>query len=172
MSKRDDAARELEHGEVVFGFALPADQQAAVAVVPTVRTFDHPTPRLAMNTSNQRLLATPSDVGCDSSKSDGGLGVDVIVALVEAQMFGTPRTSSPAQRDRVEHFRHQPLVVHIRCRDQHRERDSARIREHMAFHAEFPAVRRIRPCGAPPFGAFAMALSSEAKSHLMPRRLS
>ena len=172
MPKRDDAAGELEHGKVVRGLALPAHEQAPVAVVPTVRALDDPSPWFVVNTSKQRLLAASTDVRCDSAQSNGSFGVDVVVSLVEAQVLGTTRTPRPTQHDRVEHLRHQPFVVDVRRGDQHREGNAAPIREHMSFHPEFPAVRRIRPRVAPPFGAFAMALSSEAKSHLMPRRLS
>src|SRR5436190_5479931 len=81
MSKRDDAAGELEHGEVVLGLAFPAHQESAVAVVPTVRAFDDPPPRFAVDASHQRLLAATPDVRCDPSKSDRGFDIDIVVAL-------------------------------------------------------------------------------------------
>jgi hypothetical protein len=172
MPKRDDAAGELEHGKVVLSLALPAHEQASVSVVPTVRALDDPASWLAVNASEQGLLAASADVRCDSAHPNGGSGIDVVVSLVEAQVLRTTRTTRPTQHDRVEHLRHEPLVVYVRRSDQHREGNAALIGEHMSFYPEFPAVRRVPPCVAPPFGALAMALSSEAKSHLMPRRLS
>jgi hypothetical protein len=62
--------------------------------------------------------------------------------------------------------------VNVGRRHHHGQGNTAAVRENVALHAEFRAVRRVRPRVAPPFGALAMALSREAKSHLMPRRLS
>ena len=42
--ERDQAAGELEQGEVVLGFLRPADQERAVAVEPGVTGLDDPTP--------------------------------------------------------------------------------------------------------------------------------
>jgi len=42
--ERDQAAGELEQGEVVLGFLRPTDQESAVAVEPGVAGLDDPTP--------------------------------------------------------------------------------------------------------------------------------
>lgn len=170
--KRDECRGELHHRQVVPRGALPAHEQPTKPIVPAVGPFDDPASWLALHATDHRLLAATTDVGRDSADADGGFGVLVVVALVQAQVLGPSRTSRRLQRDRVEHRTDHPLVVHVRRRRSHGQRHSSSISEDVSFHAEFPSVRRIRPRVDRPFGAFAMALSSEAKSHLMPRRLS
>ena len=172
LLERDEAARELEHRQIVGGDSLPADEQSAKAVVPAICPFDDPAPRPAAHTADQGLFPSPADVRNDPAATNCGFRVSVVVPLVQAQVLGTPRTTRRLQDDSVEHLRHHPLVVDVRSGDDHRQRNAATVREDVTFHAELRAVRRVRPRVAPPFGALAMALSSEAKSHWMPRRLS
>ena len=172
LLERDEPAGELKHGEVVLRESLPADQEATEPVVPTVRPLDDPATRLAANTSDERLLASTTDVRNDPANSDRGFAVGVVVALVQTQVARTTRTEQAADHDCVEHLGDKPLVVHVGPGDPHGQRHSSRIGQNVPFHAEFPPVGRVRPGVDPPFGALAMALSSEAKSHLMPRRLS
>ena len=162
----------MKHRKIVLCEAFPTHEQPAEAIVPTVRPLDDPAPWESEHASEKRLLASTSNVRRDAAQAHGGFAVLVVVALVEAQVTWTPRSARSAQYARVEHSTNQPLVVHVRCGDHDRQRNSAPVGEHMPFYAEFPAIRRARPRVAPPLGALTMALSSEAKSHLMPRRLS
>ena len=172
LLKRDESAGELEHGEVVLRDSLPTDQKAAEPVVPTVRPLDDPATWLAANTSDERLLASTTDVRDDPSNSHRGFAVGVVVAFVQAQVARPTRTEQPADHDRIEHLGDKPLVVHVGPGDPHGQRHSSRIGQNVPFHAEFPPVGGVRSGVDPPFGALAIALSSDAKSHLMPRRLS
>lgn len=172
LLERDEAAGELHHGEVVRRDAFPTDQDTAIAIVPAVGALDDPTPRFAAHASDQWLLAATTNVRDDASTSDSSFAVGVVVAFVQAEMTWATRTEQSAKHDGVEHVGDQPLVVHVCSRDKRGQRNAAAIAENVSFHAEFPSVRRVRPRVAPPLGALTMALSSEAKSHLMPRRLS
>lgn len=140
--------------------------------MPGVRTLDNPAARLSSNASDERLLSATTDVRRDASRSDGGFGVRVVVAFVEAQMLGTPWTARTTQDNRVERARDEPLVVHVGPGDLGRKRHATTIRENVALDPALRAIRRVRAGQIPPFGAFTIALSSEAHVHWMPRRLS
>ena len=168
----DEATCELEHGEIVGRDALPADEQPSEPVVPTVGALDDPAPRFSAHAPDESRLTSSTDVWDDPATSNGGFRVSVVVALVQAQVLGASRAAWCAQHNCVQDFCNHPLVVDVCTRDHHRQGNATTVGQDVAFHAEFRAVRRIRPRVAPPFGALAMALSSEAKSHLMPRRLS
>ena len=169
---RDEPTGELEHREVVGRDALPAHQQPPEAVVPTVGALDDPAPGFPPHASEERGLAASSDVRDDSPTAHGGFRIGVVIALVQAQMLRASWATRGAEDDRVEHVGHHPLVVHVGAGDEHGQGHAAPIRKDVTFHPEFRAIRRVRPRGAPPLGALAMALSRDAKSHLMPRCLS
>ena len=169
---RDESTGELEHREVVGRDALPAHEQPPEAVVPAVGSLDDPAPWCPPHAAQEGWLASSSDVRDDPPTPNDGFRVGKVVALVQAQMLRASRAPRGAEHDRVEHVGHHPLVVHVGSGDQHGQGHAAPIREDVAFHPEFRAIRRVRTRGAPPLGALAMALSSDAKSHLMPRRLS
>lgn len=172
LLKRDDPAGELEHREVVGRDALPAHQQPPEAVVPAVGALDHPAPRFSPYAAQEGWLAASPDVRGDAPPAHGGFGIGVVVALVQAQMCWAARAPRGAEHDGVEHLGHHPFVVHVGAGDAHGQGDAAPIREDVAFHPEFRAIRGVRPRSAPPLGALTMALSRAAKSHLIPRRLS
>jgi hypothetical protein len=47
LAPTDDGASEIEQGQIVRSFLLPADEQAAKAIDPGVSDFYNPTSRLA-----------------------------------------------------------------------------------------------------------------------------
>ena len=79
----------MEHGEVVFTFLFPSDEQPAEAVEPAVGALDHPAAGLdAVFALGGGLLAAASDVGGKTQlvKEDAhGVG---IVGLVHAHPLG------------------------------------------------------------------------------------
>jgi hypothetical protein len=44
----DNTTRELEHGLVVPGFLVPANEQSSEAIDPGMHAFDHPAPGLVV----------------------------------------------------------------------------------------------------------------------------
>lgn len=75
---------------------LPADEQAAETVVPRVGPLDHPAPRLAAYFADERLFTAPADVGANSPQANRWRDVRVVVALVEAEVVGAPRSTRTA----------------------------------------------------------------------------
>lgn len=70
---------------------FPAHEQAAEAVVPSVRSFDDPSSSFAPHFANERLLASASDVRSNSAETNGRCYVRIVVVLVETQVLGTSR---------------------------------------------------------------------------------
>ena len=149
--------------------AFPANEQTAEAVVPGVRALHHPPAGLALHAAEQRLLAAASDVRRDPAGADGRLRVFVVVPLVQAEVFGSARATRRAKNDSVERLAHEPFVVDVSAGDLGGQRNAAAVGQDLAFDAAFRAIRGIRAREVPPFGALAMALSSEDHFHWMPR---
>jgi hypothetical protein len=83
---------------------------------------------------------------------------------------GAARSTSATHDDGIEHLRDHRAIRYIGPADQCSDRNSAAVRENVAFYASFCAIRRVGPCEVPPFGAFTEALSSELHFQAMPRR--
>ncbi len=149
---------------------LPAYEQATESIVPRVCTLDDPTPRLAAHFADKGLFAAPPDVRSNSAKANRGSYVRVVVALVEAQVFGASGAAWATHDNCVEHIANHRGVWHVRSADQRCDRHAAAVGQDMAFYAAFRPVRRVRPREVPPFGAFTEALSRELHFQAMPRR--
>src|SRR3990170_1890265 len=101
--ERDQAAGELEQGEVVLVFLRPADQERPVAVQPRVAGLDDPAAgapaggaQLALD-----LFAARADVRREPASGDELAHAVVVVAAVEAQTLRLlGRRLGPLDRDR------------------------------------------------------------------------
>jgi hypothetical protein len=133
--------------------------------VPGVRALDDPAPGLSSNASDERALASTTDVGRDAARSDGGLDIRVVVALVEAQMLGTSWAARAAEHNRVERVGDEPLVVDVRAGDLSGNRHATTICENVPLDAPLRAIGRVGTGQVPPLGAFTIALSSEDHFH-------
>ena len=170
--KGDEGTSEEEKGQVVRALSLPAHEETAIAVVPTVGAFDDPAPGLAADAPDQRLLAATADVRNDSPLSRFGFGLAVVVALVEAEVARATDAAPGAKRHRVERLGHHPLVVDVRRRDLHGDGHATRIGQDVALNAFFGAIGRVGTRMVPPFGAFTIALSRLHQRQSMPRHAS
>src|SRR5512143_1521529 len=85
LAARDERAGEVKEAEVVGADSFPAHEQPAEAVVPGVGPLHDPSARLALDAAQERLLADTPDVRRDPAGADGGLGVRVVVSLVETE---------------------------------------------------------------------------------------
>ena len=159
----------MEETAVVSANPLPPNQQSAEAVVPGVRALHHPATRLALDTAEQRLLATATDVRGDAASSDGRLSVVVVVPFVEAEVPWATRTPRRTEDYCIERLCHEPLVVDVGAGDLGGQRHTAAVGQDVAFDAAFRTIRRVGAGEVPPFGALAMALSSDDHFHWMPR---
>src|SRR5215218_7897177 len=86
----DQAAGELEQGEVVLVLLRPADEQRAVAVEPRVAGLDDPAPGPPAGVANLRgeLLTAGADVGLEALADGEFADVVVVVAAVETEPLG------------------------------------------------------------------------------------
>ncbi len=148
---------------------FPANEQTAEAVVPGVGALDHPAAGPALDAAEQGLLAAAPDVRRDPASPDGCLGVLVVVPFVEAEVLRAARSARGAEDHCIERLPHEPLVVDIRAGDLGGQRNAAAVRQDVAFDAAFRPIRGVRAREVPPFGAFAMALSSADHFHWIPR---
>ena len=98
----DEAANQLNHGEIVLCESFPPDEQATKAVVPTVGALDYPSPRFAAHAADEWLLSSSTNVRRDPSNANGSLCVLVVVALVQAQVCWASRSTRCSDHDRVE----------------------------------------------------------------------
>jgi len=89
----DQAAGELEQGEVVFVFLRPADQQRPVAVQPGVASLHDPTAGTPAGRAQLALdlFASGADVRRVPAPGDELAHALVVVAAVEAQPLRLPR---------------------------------------------------------------------------------
>lgn len=163
----DQGAGEVDEGQVVRRFDLPPDAQSTIEVVPTIGSLDDPPPRFTLHAA-QRRLAAPSDVGEDATDPDLAFGVGVVVALVKAEVVWTSATA-PADRHGVQRLAYHPLVVDVGAAERHPKRDAASVGDDVTLDPALGTIRRVGTREVPPFGAFTMALSSEAQSQAMPR---
>jgi hypothetical protein len=103
--ERDEAAGELEQGEVVLGLLRPADQECAVAVEPGVAGLDDPAARAPAGRGalQLELVVAATDVGGVAASGCELVDPRVGVASVETEalrMFC--RRAGTLDRDRVE----------------------------------------------------------------------
>src|SRR5262245_2196284 len=66
----DQRASEVDHGLVVLGDRLPADEEGPEAVVPTVCALHDPSSWPATDAANQWLLTAAADMRDDSALPD------------------------------------------------------------------------------------------------------
>jgi hypothetical protein len=169
LSKGDEAAGEVQEAAVVRANPFPANQHTTEAVVPGVGALHHPAAGLALHAAEERLLAPAPDVGHDPASPDGRLGVLVVVPLLEAEVLRAARSARGAEDHCIERLPDEPLVVDVRAGDLGGQGHAAAVRQDVAFDAAFRPIRGVGAREAPPFGALAMALSSEDHFHWMPR---
>lgn len=159
----------MEKTQVVRTFAFPANEQTSEAVVPCVRSLYDPSPRLAPSASDEGWLSAAADVRLDTAFTHGPFAVRVVIALVEADVVGTSRATRGTGCHRVERRAQQPLVMNVRAGDHGRKGHSSAVGQYVPLDAALRPVGWVGPGLVPPFGAFTMALSSEAHSQSIPR---
>ena len=172
LLKGDDARSQIDERLVVVGLSLPPDEECSKAVVPGVGSFDDPATSAVATLAAAVLFPAAPDMGGDAPGAEHHSDVRVVVALVQAKVPRSARSSRSAYADLVEHVGNHPLVMSIGSGDFNRERYTATIGEHVPFYSEFSPVRGILPRLRPPLGALTIAPSSEAHSQSIPTKLS
>ena len=137
--------------------------------MPTIGTLHDPPPWLfSANGPGKGGFAASPNVRLDATGARFLLWFPVVVALVEAEVLGTPRSARSANVHGVQGLTHHVHVVDVGAGQRDGQRDALTIYENVAFGAEFSAIGRIGPRELPPLGALTLALSRDAQSHSIP----
>jgi hypothetical protein len=154
--------------EIVLRNDLPANAEGAEVVVPAIGAFDDPATGPTFLAASLFLTAA-TKMEPNTAASDGACGVVVVVAFVEAKIARPTRTPRRPERNGVERFAGEPLVVDVRAGQRDCDRDAPAVGEDVAFRAKLSTICRIGTGKAPPFGAFTEALSREHQFQSIPR---
>ena len=167
----DQAAGELEEGEVVLVFLRPADQQGTVAVEPGVAGLDHPAAGAPVGVAGLELdlLAARADVRREPALVGELAGAVVVVAAVETEplrLLG--RRLRALDRERVERRGEQLQVVPVGTVLRQPDRDPLRLAEKRTLRPLFALSVGLGPVLAPPSGALPIAPSQASHSQSIP----
>ena len=171
LLERDQAAGELQQGEVVLVLLGPADEDAAVAIQPRVSGLDDPAPGAPTGSANLLgdLLTACADVRRQLVVGDQGANFGVVVCLVQADSLrlalGRPRT---LDRDRVERSLQQLVIVAVRALVIEPERDPRALTEDRTLRPPLALSVGFGPVFGPPSGAFVIAPSAARKDQSIP----
>jgi len=161
LAVEDEDCRELDEAEVVGDLLVPADEQAAEAVEPTVRDFDDPTTRgVAVGMVGRRQRPFRGRFGRDVrgiAVAGGRFAAGrIVVAAVQTKVTcgarcGWGHGQGQCAKQGVELLH----VVAIGLADDHGERNPRPIRQQVALGPALPTVSRVTPGGfrrtGPPF---------------------
>ena len=137
--------------------------------MPAIGAFHDPSSRLlSANGSCERWFAASTNVRLDSAGPRFPLGFVVVVAFVETNILGTPRSARSAELHGIQGLAYHVHVVDVGAAQRDRQRNALTVYEDVAFGAEFRAIGRIRTRELPPLGALTLALSRDAHSHSIP----
>ena len=84
----DQTTRKVQHREIRVGALFPSDQQASIAIEPTMRAFDDPAPRPCSVTHGLALIPTTSNPRHHADLPDMVVHTTTDIAQIQAQ----PRT--------------------------------------------------------------------------------
>ena len=167
----DQAAGEVEHGEVGVGAFLPAGEDAAEAVQPGVGAFDDPAAGAEAGLAFDRLrfFAAATDVGGERELLGEFAYLVVVVAAVETEILRPPpRRLRPLDRDRLEPRAAKLEVVQVRTRWRDPERDALALAEERSLRPLLALSVGFGPVSSPPKGALPSAPSIASHSHSIP----
>jgi hypothetical protein len=164
----DHGAGEVNERQVVLRDRFPPNAECAEIVVPAVGALNDPaTGTTAL--APPRFLAASTKMEPDTTAGDLALGVVVVIAFVEAEVPWSTRTTWRTERNSIECFACEPLVMDVGAGQRDCEGDAATVGEDVAFRAKLSTICRIGTGEAPPLGAFTEALSREHQFQSIPR---
>ncbi len=171
----DQAAGELEQGEVVLVLFGPADEDRAVAVEPGVSGLDDPPsgPPAGSVCFEPDLLAARSDVRGETVFS-GELADrrDVVGAVkTETLRLGSGRFG-PLDRDRLDRLGEELQIVAVGAFVRDPDRDPCGLGEKRTLRPLFALSVGFGPVFGPPSGALVIAPSAASQSQSTPTTLS
>lgn len=142
----DQAAGEVEHGEVGVGAFFPAGEDAAEAIQPGVGAFDDPAAGAEAGFAFElcRFLAARADVCAEAELVREFVHLWVVVALVEAEVLrGRGRRLGPFDRDRFERRAAELEVVAVGAVSRESERYASAFCEQVSLRPAFGSVGRV-----------------------------
>jgi hypothetical protein len=171
LLERDEAACELEEGEVVLVFLRPADEDRSVAVEPRVARFDDPAARLPVGVGGLEvdLFAAGADVRRELVVADEVADLGVVVGPVEAEAlrrFG--RRLGTLDRDRVEGALQEEVVVAVGALVVESDRDALRLGDDRSLRPFLALSVGFGPVFGPPNGALVIAPSAASHDQSIP----
>lgn len=162
----------MEHGLVVSRLLLPANQNPALPVKPTVSSLHDPAAGLESLLFLERDLffAPTANVRCKSVPSEPMPDPFRVVGLVQthavrifARGLGHRNWNAP---DRIDH---KSRVVLVGWCEKNSDGNSCRIGQNASFRPLFASICRVFACFfSPANGAFAKLVSSESHFQLIP----
>lgn len=146
MQSRDGELK-MQEAQIIRGFLFPANQQAARAVGPRVRSFDNPSARFAASASRHRgALALAGNVNDVSSTLSAASHRFRVVALIRAKMLlVTPFRRWAFYGDALKCFCDQLLIVHVRARDGDSNGNPRAVRQHRALDTQLASIYWVFP---------------------------
>ena len=171
----DQAAGEVEHGEVGVGAFFPAGEDAPEAVQPRVGALDDPAAgaEAGLVLDRLRFFAAAADVRGEAELGGELVDLVVVVAAVEAQpLRPLPGRLRSFDRDRLDRRPAELEVVQVGARRRDPDRDTLALGEEAPFRPFLALSVGLGPVSSPPSGALPSAPSIASHSHSIPTRLS
>lgn len=162
----NEAASEMDESQVVVALALPADEETAISVVPTIRALDDPPSRFARS-AWARKFAASSNVWRDAAPSKASFDLIVVVAFVEAAVERTPAVRRSVRRI-VDDTQCHPHIGHVCRADDCAEGDALRVGDDVTLRSALGAIGGVRARLVPPFGALTITPSRAVHFQSMP----
>lgn len=138
--------------------------QAAKAVKPCARAFDHPAVATQLLT---RLNAASCDTRRDAPPPKFDTQLFRVIRFVGVEFAGTltrtPPSFAPDRFNSIYDFEHHLRVMDVRRAQECRERDACSFDHNMPLRARFAAIRWIAAGFRPPFCAGAENASTDAR---------
>jgi hypothetical protein len=153
----------MQHGEVVLGAFLPADEQTAKAVEPGVGALNDPAPGAIADLAGERpdLLAASTQMKREAELGGQLAHLGVVVAFVEAKALRMCLAGHRSRDDDA--FQRRPrqlVIVAVGARDADGYGDAGGVSKERAFRPLLARSVGFGPVAAPPRGALVMAPSS------------
>lgn|ERR1700693_4291194 len=142
-----DGELKMQEAQIIRGLLLPANQQAARAVGPRVRSFYNPAARFAASASRRRgALAFAGNMNDVSSTLSAASHRLRVVTLIRAKMLlVTPFRRWTLYGNAFKRFCDQLLIVHICAGDGNRDRHTVPLRQHRPLDAQLASICWVFP---------------------------
>src|SRR6266849_4425880 len=137
----------MEKRQVILRLLVPADQQAAKAIHPGMRPFDHPPARPESRFRFERLGFLPArpNVGGKAEFLEGVAHLGVIIPFVQTHPLRPfLRRLRTLDDDAVDRRAYQFHVVAVRSFHRHPDGHAMAVRQDAPFHPALAAIGRIR----------------------------